>query len=131
MVTFNINKVYNFNTLAPVILGDRYENMTVLGILTAEEAMKYRDIYTLHNNLIPVITGLPVNAGDCSFLLLENTSKETTVLAIEYIDPVSVQLVTSVNIRADIMNASTNDLVIITSLLKGAGYYNINLSTFQ
>ena len=131
MATFNINKVYNFNTLAPVILGDRYENMKVLGVLTADEAMKYRDIYTLHNNLVPVIVGLPVNAGDCSFLLLENSSKETTVLAIEYIDPNSVEVVTTVNIRADILDVSTNDMVIINSLLKEAGYFNITLSTFK
>ena len=130
MTSFSINKVYNFNTLAPDILGDRYEDFKVLAMMTADEAMKYRDIYTLHQNLVPVITGLPVNAGDCVFMLLENKDGETTVLAIEYIDPVSVRLVTTINIRVELLDVSTDDLAIVTARFKELGYTNMVINTF-
>mgnify|MGYP006971714961 FL=1 len=107
---FEINKVYNFTTLAAARLGSVYREMRVKSIMTASEALRYRDIHTLHNNLIPIITNLPVDTGDCTFLLLENTDKEVVVLAIEYIDPVSVILVSSTNIRIEITDATSEDV---------------------
>lgn len=130
MAVFQINKVYNFNTLAPDILGSRYEGFKVKSMMTAEEAMKYRDIYTLHQNLVPAITGLPINAGDCVFMLLESKDKETTILAIEYIDPASITLVETINIRVELLDVSTDDLAVVTSRFKELGYTNMVVSTF-
>jgi len=130
MTSFEINKVYNFTTLAAARLGSLYTDMRVKSIMTATEAMKHRDIYTLHNNLVPVIPNLPVNAGDCVFLLLENTDGESTVLALEYIDPVSVILVTSVNIRIELTDASSEDISLLNMRLKELGYTNYNITTY-
>lgn len=130
MATFSINKVYNFNTLAPTILGLSYENMKVISMMAAEEAMKYRDIYTLHTSLVPTITGLPTNAGDVTFMLLENKVGERTVLAIEYIDPISVTQVTTINIRVELLDVTTDDLAIVTARFKELGYTNMVVSTF-
>jgi len=130
MTNFEINKVYNFTTLAAARLGSVYSEMRVKSIMTAGEAMKDRDIHTLHANLLPVISNLPVDTGDCTFLLLENTDGETVVLALEYIDPVSVILVSSVNIRIELTDASSEDISLLNMRLKELGYTNFDITTY-
>ena len=130
MATFNLHKVYNFNTLAPAVLGTSFTNMKVKGIMSATEAMKYRDIYTLHNNLVNVITGLPQNVNDLTFILLTNIDGVDTVLALEYVDSTTIVLVTSTNIRIDINNTTTADLGILRTRLLELGYTNINITTY-
>jgi len=130
MAAFELNKVYNFNTLAPNILGASFTNMKVKGIMTATEAMKYRDIYTLHNNLLTTISGLPTNINDLTFVLFSNLDGTDLVLANEYIDTFTVVVVNTTNIRIDVLNTTTNDISILRTRLLELGYSNINISTF-
>lgn len=129
-ITMELNKVYNFNTLAPAILGTSFTNMKVKGIMTATEAMKYRDIYTLHNNLLSTITGLPTNINDLTFILFKNLDGIDTMLALEYIDGFTIKLVSTTNIRIEILNTSTNDVGILRTRLLELGYKNINIVTY-
>jgi len=130
MAQFQINKVYNFNTLAPTILGSNYSNMKVLSMLNAKEALKYEDIYTLHNNLLPAILGLPQDVNDCVFLLLETIDGTKKVYAIEYIDPFSIVEVVTTNIRLELFNTNLEDLNIIRARMLELGYNDFNLTTF-
>jgi len=129
-MAFELNKIYTFDTLAPAILGSTFTNMKVKGIMAATEAMKYVDVYTLHNNLLNSITGLPANVNDNTFLLLENPDGVTTVLAVEYIDPLNITLVTTTNIRIDVLNTTVSDIAILKTRLLELGYSNLNITTF-
>jgi len=126
----NINKTYNFTTLAPAILGSEFQLMKVKAILTATEAVKYRDILTLHNTLTPVITGLPVSINDCTYYLFENSEKELVLLALEYIDYNSILEVESTNIRIEIFNTTSDDVSIIRNRLLELGYNTLKITTF-
>lgn len=126
----NINKTYNFTTLAPAILGSEFQLMKVKAILTATEAVKYRDILTLHNTLTPVIIGLPVSINDCTYYLFENSEKELVLLAFEYIDYNSILEVESTNIRIEIFNTTTDDVSIIRNRLLELGYKTLKITTF-
>jgi len=128
--TFSINKVYNFDTLAPAILGNDYQSMKVKAMMSSNEAIKYRDIYTLHNNLLPVITGLPQNLEDCVYILFENQDKEEMVLALEYIDPFTIKEVITTNIRIEVFDTNTEDLSVLRSRLLELGYNDFKISTF-
>ena len=130
MAAFELNKIYNFNTLAPAVLGTSFTNMKVKGIMSASEAMKNRDIYTLHNNLLTTITGLPTNVNDLTFILFTNLDGVDTMLALEYIDTFTVVLVSTTNIRIDVLNTTTNDVSILRTRLLELGYTNINITTY-
>ena len=56
---FSLNKIYNFSTLMPSVLGTSFKSMKVKGVLTSQEAVKYRDIATLHATVLPMLSGLP------------------------------------------------------------------------
>jgi len=129
-MNFEINKSYNFNTLAPTIIGNEYNNMRVKGIMDSTQAIKYRDVYTLHNNLVGVITGLPTNITDIVFVLFENQDGTDVILGLQYIDQASIIEVTSINININVRNVSSADMGIIRTSLLELGYNDLSMGTY-
>lgn len=129
---FKTKKKYNFNTLAPQILGDRYTLMEVVLITTVEEIVKYgfHNIIDTNTKLLNVIPGLNSNANDNNYIIFKNADGEKTVLAEEWIDINTVAMVDTVNIRIDIPNKSTVDVDVIKTILKEHGYNGINVYTY-
>lgn len=125
-----INKSYNFTTLAPVILGANYTNMKVIAILNSKEAIKYRDIKTLHDLVSKTITSLPKSTVDLTYYLFENENNEKLVFALEYIEPTSIVQVQTVNIRIDVKNTTTEDLALLRKYLVEVGYNNFDIYTY-
>jgi hypothetical protein len=103
--------------------------MAVKAILNADEAIKYRDIVTLHEKMKVAVSGLPNSVKDCTFYLLENTSGDRIVLANEYIDQSTVTLVTSVTINISVFNSLTTDVAILRARLQELGYTNFSITT--
>lgn len=129
--TFQLNKSYNFRTLAAALLNHEYKNQKVVGIMNAKEAVKYRDIQTLHSNVSKMVTNLPQDINKLTFLLFENMDREKQVLALEYIDPNSIVEITTFNIRIDIRNANTEDLSLLRYRLLELGYTNFDITTYE
>ena len=98
--------------------------------MTSEEAVKYRDIQTLHMKLKPVVTALPDNVDDCTFVLFETTDKENLLLAYEYIDKLSIEEVVTTNIRIELYDTAVGDLSVLRSRMLELGYTNITITTF-
>lgn len=125
-----INKSYNFSTLVPSVLGGNYKNMKVKAILSDKEAIKYRDILTLHRTLKPLITSLPTNPQDCTYVLLESFDKATNILlALEYIDMYSIVEVKSTNITITLRDTVDTDVSILRTRLLELGYSNFSITT--
>jgi len=127
---FDINKKYNFTTLAPAVLGGNHTLMKVLSIMTAEQAIKYRDIYTMHAQLAPFIVGLPLKANDATYILFETVDKVKTLLAIEWLNASSIAEVTSVNARVDLRNIDSGELSLIRNYFLELGYTDFDITTF-
>lgn len=133
MASFEIKKTYNFSiqTDAVAVLGAEYSLMKVRAIMNSEEAAKKADVTTTYNTIKGVLTDLPESITDLTFILFENTDGNTTVLALEYIDTDTIEEVESVNIRVNILNASTEDISILTTAVKELGYTNFTVTTFE
>ena len=128
---FSLNKIYNFSTLMPSVLGTSFKSMKVKGVLTSQEAVKYRDIATLHATVLPMLSGLPKRIEQLSYIIFENIDGEQLLLAYEYIDISSIVEVKTVNIRVDILEANTDDILIIQERLKELGYSKFKIRTFD
>jgi hypothetical protein len=129
---FKAKKVYSFSTLAPSQLGDVHTNMKVIiGEMTADAAVMYRNVRTLHNNLKSVIPGLPSSADDCTYILFEkqDTTKEKIVLAYEYIDIYTISEVQSVSAVYTFPEITTDKIAIISTRLRELGIYNFQVTT--
>jgi len=129
-MAFELDKVYNFTSLAPALLGGSYTNLKVAGILKAKQAKEYRDIYTLHEQLIGVIPTLPNNINDLTYILFTTPTGEYVVLANEYIDQFTVVVVTTINVKVEIPDTTTNMLAIIRTRLTELGIVNFNITTY-
>lgn len=117
-----INNIYSFNTLAPIILGERHENMRLLSITSAQE-IKEIDVPTLHAQVTPLINNLPVNSKDLIYLIFENADSEKKLyIAKNYIDESSIVELKRTNIIIDIENVDTNDFGIIRDALRELGF---------
>lgn len=126
-MSFLINKIYKFNTLAPSVLGETYDLMKVKSIMSAEVAVKHRDIHSLNKELHPVIPGLSNNANDNTYILFETKNGTSVVFAVEWLNINTVELVTSTNIRIDIPDGSVADMEVIKLTLLELGYNNIKI----
>lgn len=123
-MNFELKKSYDFNfkTELVTLLGDKMKNMKVVGILNADQAVKVSDIATIHTQVRPLDTTLPLNLNDLTFIMFETLDKTTAIYAYEYIDVNSITAVTTINIRIDVNNASTTDITLLQQTLSELGY---------
>lgn len=128
--TFELRKRYNFTTKAPAILGAEYHNVMVESIMTATEAVKYSDVLTLHEQIRTVLN-LDLEVANCTYIKFRTLDGETVILALEYINSDSIVEVKTVNIRVDILEANTDDILIIQERLKELGYSKFKIRTFD
>lgn len=120
---FKIGKTYNFNTLAPVIIGDLQEMMKVLSIMSFDEAIKQYDVVTLHENVRHHINAnLLVN--DLTFILFKCSDGTKKIIPLEYINSNSIVEVEKVKIIIELEAINNEDLQIIKETLINAGYLN-------
>ena len=128
--TFELRKRYNFTTKAPAILGAEYRNVMVASIMTATEAVKYSDVLTLHEQIRTVLN-LDLEVANCTYIKFRTLDGETVILALEYINSDSIVEVKTVNIRVDVLEANTDDILIIQERLKELGYSKFKIRTFD
>lgn len=128
-MAFEIKKTYNFTTLVPSLLGGEYKNMQVVSLMTPDEAVKYQDILTLHEQVRTLIA-LNMSASDCTYVKFKTLEGDTKIIALEYIEPDSIKEVTTVNIRIELQRATTEDISIITARLKELGYVDFDVTTY-
>lgn len=122
-----LNHTYNFVTLAPTILGGSYSLVKVKAIMSVDEASKYADVRSIHSTLQSQIDSLP-DINSCTFLLFENQDKHTTVLANEWIDQQSINVVDKVSVKVILPDINSEDIPLIRNQFLELGYTNINIS---
>ena len=120
---------YNFNTIAPAILGGPYDRMKLVSICTAQEALKYTDVYTLHKQVERYLPN--VNVEDLHYLVFQySTSDEKKVcIPLEYIPTESLVKVEGVKIFIEIPDAQMSDLALVQDALVAAGIHNATIKS--
>ena len=133
MSNFQLKRTYNFSILSEVssILGLDYKLMKVKALLSSEEAVKYADIATQHETVKPFLSNISDSVSDLTYILFTNQDGTETVFALEYIDIGTITEVKGVNIRVNIMSASTEDINLVKTTMKELGFTNFNVTTFE
>jgi hypothetical protein len=124
----SLHNTYSFTTLAPTVLGSDYKDMRVKSLMSVGEAIKYKDVVTLHSNLKNTVN-LP-DIGVCTFILFKNINNEEVVLAYEWLDPNSINKTVTTNIKVELFNTSNDNIAVINMRLKELGFTNFNVTTF-
>lgn len=127
---FELNKVYNFSTRATAILGANVVNARLIGIVLADTARKSSNIDLQYRKIYPLLPSGTVNdVNSCIFYEFVGESGEKIILADQWIDMTSIQLVSSVTINVTVVNANISDANRIRDALSAMGYLSFNITT--
>ena len=115
---------YNFNTIAPAKLSGPFEKMKLVAICSAQEALKYRDVYTLHKHMEQYTQDLSVE--DLHFLVFQYPSgdERKVCIPLEYIQSESLVKVEGVKIYIEVPDAQMSDLALVQDALISVGINN-------
>lgn len=124
-VSFEIGSSYKFSTIAPSILNKDYKNVVLVGIMSADEAVQYIDVYGLHSQIrqIPNLN-IPSRASDLHYLKFKTTSGSYLYIAREYLT--GVELISNKSLVITIDNYTLSDYTLIEETLRKLGFENIS-----
>ena len=123
-----LNKRYNFITIAPAILGASFTNMKAISIMTYKEALKKADITTTHKQ---VEKSLPqeLRVTDLTYVLFEDMNGKELVMPLEYMVKDSLVPVTTLTILVELPDRNTEDIVTLSLALTELGFFNAKITT--
>jgi hypothetical protein len=125
---FELNKIYSFSTTAPALLGTIVKNAKLNGIMDYETARKYDEIDVKYRNVYPLLpVGTPDQVRTSIFYKFKAENGSTIVLADQWINMTSVELIESINIRVTVTDISVVDISRIRDALLALGYQNIHI----
>lgn len=123
-----LNKRYNFITIAPAILGASFTNMKAISIMTYKEALKKADITTTHKQ---VEKSLPqeLRVTDLTYVLFEDMNGKELVIPLEYMVKDSLVPVTTLTILVELPDRNTEDIATLSLALTELGFFNAKITT--
>ena len=123
-----LNKRYNFITIAPAILGASFTNMKAISIMTYKEARKKADITTTHKQ---VEKSLPqeLKVTDLTYVLFEDMNGKELVMPLEYMVKDSLVPVTTLTILVELPDRNTEDIATLSLALTELGFFNAKITT--
>lgn len=128
---FEIGKVYTFNTNAPAILGTTIKNAKLTSILDFDSARRYDEVLFKYRSIFPLLpVGTPDQPDSCVYYKFKGENGSDIILADQWINEPTVELITAINIRLTITDISTLDISRIRDVLLALGYQNFNIEQF-
>lgn len=128
MLNFELGKSYTFNTKAPGILGTSIKNAKLIGIVDYDTAITYDNIDLKYRTIYPVLpAGTPDNPRSCIFYRFQSESGERIILADQWIDGGSLEVIDHVNFTVTVTEASIQDMTRVRDALLALGYTRFNI----
>lgn len=127
---FELRQSYSFQLYPAALLGNDYENVTVMAILDFETAnLSGLDAQARHVQVYPSLpAGTPNDPAQYSYVKLRRPNGSITILGLPWIKPETVTQVTSSTITVKISGVAAADLARVRACLVQNGFGNIALS---
>lgn len=128
---FEIGKVYSFDTLSPLFIGRTIARAKLKSIVDATIARQFSAIDQQHAMIYPTLPpGSPVSVSASIFYVFEAQNKSTIVLAENWIDLTTVEVIEHIDIDIRVARASLGDVERIRALLSSGGIkdFTINIT---
>lgn len=125
VLDLDIGKTYTFNTRAPAILGTTVKNAKLLLQCDYDSATAFENIDLRFRTIYPALPpGTPDNPAACKYYRFLSESGEKIVLADQWIDESSVEVVEHINFQATFTDGSLEDMVRVRDALNSLGMTN-------
>jgi hypothetical protein len=127
--SFEIKGVYNFDVYPTAILGDDFDNVTILAILDYETALQTADIPAIHTNVFPYLpSGIPDDPSQYDYVRIRTASGSATILGIPWINLDTLELVESRRMTVKIEGVSSSDVERVRIALVQNGFNNLEIT---
>lgn len=132
MLNFEKGKKYSFITVNDAVLNQSYKEVLVLGVVDFKVAAKDTNVVTRHAMLWPYLSEQQKNryskdASKLNYFIFEFPGGQTTILSDAWINPDSVQEVSSLTVDLTIqLNDNAAKLALFDLLEKNGYRYRIN-----
>lgn len=124
-----LKQSYSFEVYPAALLGNGFQNATVMAILDQETANREVDTQALHVQVYPTLpVGTPNNPADYDYVKLKLANGSTTILGIPWIKQDTLTQVSTSTITAKIAGVSAADLPRVRNCLIQNGFNNLDLS---
>lgn len=125
-----VGKKYSFYTLAPAILGSRFENLTLNGIVNYEIAKTIRNIQDTQRQVYPILPeGTSDKFQNYNYLLFSTIENGILVLAEEWIDKNSIQTDFTIIANIEIRNVTATQIPLLRDILTTNGFNSFSITT--
>lgn len=127
----NIKQSYTFSPWpdAIAILGNQFNNVTVLDALSRSTAEMFTDITAAHQQLLPYLpAGTSSNPDDFIYYKVQLASGATTILSSGWINPDTVVLTTATKVNVVISGVSVADVPKIKNALVSNGFDQVAIT---
>lgn len=123
MYFFEIGKIYSFNTMAPSVLGVRVTNATLEGIVDYRQACTMVNVDLLQRQVYPMLPhGTPNNTQKYIYYVFRTENGSRQVLASQWIEESTIQVVENITITITVPNASLSDVSRIQNAMNVMGF---------
>ncbi len=128
MYSFQLNKVYTFNTRAPGVLGASIKNAKLIGIMDYTTAISYDNIDLKFRTVYPVLpSGTPDTPESCVYYRFKSESGENIIFADQWIDEQSIEIIEHIRFQVLFEEASIQDISRVRDSLNALGYSNFTI----
>lgn len=132
MADLSINKVYSFDTLAPIKLGQEYKNIRLATIMDYETACKHTNVSELHAIVYPIIKDKHISLDNdpttYTYLGFDTGADTIYVLAKEWINMNTLVEENKTTTTIVIRNTSTEEVMLLQTTLGRLGFTDFELS---
>lgn len=131
---FKQGNTYSFSTLAPAVLGERYENVKVIAVGSYEFASAITNVDVLHNNVLAMLpAGTEKDPQKLDYVVVlvggDNNTNSRKVFATVWISEASVEEYQNLIATFTVQIATPADTQRIRNLLSAAGYNKVASTT--
>ena len=128
MYQFVLGKTYTFNTLAPAILGTSINNAKLLATMDYDTAKTYENIDLKFRRIYPALpAGTPDQPEACYYYRFLTESGEKIIIADQWIDETTIDIIDHITFQVTFTNASTSDISRIRDAINSLGYTNYSI----
>jgi len=127
-MNLELGKTYTFNTRAPAILGASIVNAKLIGSIDYDSALAYDNIDLKYRTIYPLLpVGTPDKPTSSVYYRFLTQSGEKIVLADQWIDEATIELVDHINFKVTISQASISDMSRVRDAMLALGYTNFTI----
>ena len=128
LTLFAIGKIFTFNTKAPAILGSTISNAKLVGTMDYSIAITYDNIDLKYRTIYPL---LPIGTVDqpegCVYYQFLTESGERIILADQWIEEASIEVIEHINFQVLFSRASVPDMSRVRDSLLSLGYTDFDI----